>query len=157
MIDFMWLSDLRNLAIFHIIICSKKPLPRHAIQLKKEPGLYSLWDDLFLEIKASSKPLTLENENRAAEFVDADKLEMPLLARSIETGDFFYPVNGAGKKKAKDYFIDAKVLFHERTNIPIIESSGQIVWLCGHRLDDRFKVTEKTRNIYQLQLIKRER
>ena len=139
------------------LVISKNPARRRNIRLKIAAGRYLLWDDLFLEIKPAAKPLTLRNKNRAIEFIDADKLQSPLIARSLQQGDYFYPVNGAGKKKVADYFIDAKIPFHQRPAIPILASAGDIVWICGCRLDDRFKVTERTNNIYKLQISKRER
>jgi tRNA(Ile)-lysidine synthase len=31
--------------------------------------------------------------------------------------------------------------------VHLLESAGQIAWIIGHRIDDRFKVTKKTQNI----------
>ena len=139
------------------LIIGTKPISSHFRELRSAPGRYFLWDNLFLEIKVVAKPLTCENKNRNLEFIDADKLQFPLLARSVQDGDFFSPVNGKGRKKVKDFFIDAKIPLYERKRVPILESGGKIVWICGHRLDDRFKVSENSETIYQLQLIKSER
>lgn len=138
------------------LIIDTQPPVHHKVALSDGPGRHALWDNLFLEIKPSAKPLTLENQNKAVEHIDADKLQSPLAARSIQNGDIFFPLNGAGPKSVARFFKDAKIPFHERGDIPILESSGRIVWLCGHRLDNRFKVTQKTKIIYQLQITKRE-
>jgi tRNA(Ile)-lysidine synthase len=45
-----------------------------------------------------------------------------------------------------------KVPLHRRRIIPILEC-GDIVWVCGYRLDDRFKITPATRNVLHLQLL----
>ena len=138
------------------LVISTRPLVSHKVALPGVPGRYVLWDNLFLEIKPSAKPLTLENQSKAVEYISADKLQSPFVVQSFQPGDSFYPLNGTGKKKAAHFFADAKIPFHERAAIPIFKSAGRIVWICGHRLDDRFKVTEKTKTIYQLQLIKYE-
>ena len=34
----------------------------------------------------------------------------------------------------------------------ILESDGDIVWIMGERLDDRFRVTESTKNILRIDM-----
>jgi tRNA(Ile)-lysidine synthase len=50
-----------------------------------------------------------------------------------------------GSKKVKDFFIDIKLPSTERATAPILTSGGRIVWLCGLRADERFKLTKNTR------------
>jgi tRNA(Ile)-lysidine synthase len=119
--------------------------------LPQRPGSFELWENLFLEILACAEPLTFE-KNKQTEFIDADKLGDQLVVRSPKPADFFYPINGVGRKKLSDFFVDEKVAFHKRLGVPVLESDGKIVWLCGYRLDDRFKVTDKTKRIYKLMI-----
>lgn len=49
-----------------------------------------------------------------------------------------------GHKKIKDFFIDQKVPLRVRRSTPILCFEDQPVWLCGFRIDDRFKVTSST-------------
>ncbi len=121
----------------------------HKIKLPQHEGTFELWDDLFLEIIKHEEPLTFE-KNPTTEFVDADRLGSQLVIRSMHKADYFYPVNGAGRKKLSDFFIDEKVPIYKRQSIPVLESDGTIVWVCGYRLDDRFKNTDKTTKIFKL-------
>jgi tRNA(Ile)-lysidine synthase len=41
----------------------------------------------------------------------------------------------------------------ERERVPIVESVGKIIWVAGKRLDDRAKVTDKTKKIVKLELL----
>ncbi len=91
-------------------------------------------------------------EERNVAFVDADKLGGTLLLRSWKDGDWFIPIVMGGKKKLSDYFVDEKVPLFEKQRIPVLESEGNIVWVCGRRLDDRFKVTEQTQRILKLKI-----
>jgi tRNA(Ile)-lysidine synthase len=55
------------------------------------------------------------------------------------------------RKKVSDFFIDSKVPVYEKRLFPVLETrDGEIVWLCGLRIDERFKVTEDTRRVLKL-------
>lgn len=85
------------------------------------------------------------------EFVDAGKLGNQLLVRSWEEGDWFMPLGLHARKKLSDYFVDEKISLLQKRRIPIFESNGDVVWICGMRLDDRYKVTNHTRSVIRLE------
>lgn len=89
--------------------------------------------------------------DRKTEYVDADRLGANLVVRSWKEGDWFVPLGMRTKKKLSDFFTDEKVPLFEKRTIPILESEGEIVWICGKRLDDRFKVTSRTRSVVRLE------
>jgi tRNA(Ile)-lysidine synthase len=80
-------------------------------------------------------------------FFDMDKLKFPLSLRNICPGDRFVPLGIRGRQKVKKYFIDHKVPVHLRTSCPVLVSQGQIAWLVGHRIDERYKLEPGTRRI----------
>jgi len=104
--------------------------------------------DLILKFDVSTyKPNFPKTKNIAA--IDFDKLKFPLSVRKWQEGDFFHPIGMKGnKKKLSDFFIDNKFSVFDKENCWILTSNNQIVWIVGHRLDERYKVTEKTRKIY---------
>lgn len=77
--------------------------------------------------------------------LDADKLSYPLIIRRNIPGDYFYPLGMRSKKKLSDYFIDKKYSIPDKEKCLILESAGQIVWVIGDRIDNRFRITEATR------------
>lgn len=85
------------------------------------------------------------------EYVDAERLGQRLIVRTWKEGDWFVPLGMQAKKKLSDFFADEKVPLFEKTAVPILESEGEIVWICGKRLDDRFKVTGRTRSVVKLE------
>lgn len=99
--------------------------------------------------KQAGKPNSLEA------FLDAEKISFPLTIRNRCQGDRFYPFGMGGSKKLKDFFIDLKIPQEERDKIPLVVSpEGEIIWVVGFRIDDRFKITETTKKILHLSLIK---
>lgn len=85
-------------------------------------------------------------------FVDEEKLQFPLEIRKWQKGDLFFPSGMNGKKKLSKYFKDEKFSLLDKSNTWLLCSDNQIVWIIGKRQDDRYKVTEQTTKIVQIQL-----
>ena len=83
---------------------------------------------------------------------DANLLQFPLKLRKWKEGDAFQPIGMKGKKKISDFFIDKKFSLQEKENTWLLLSGSKIIWVVGHRMDDRFKITPKTTKIYRMEL-----
>lgn len=86
-------------------------------------------------------------------YIDADRIQFPLLIREKQVGDIFYPLGMSGKKTLSKYFKDEKLSLVEKERTLLLCSSDAIVWIVGKRADDRFKVNSDTTNILKLQLL----
>jgi tRNA(Ile)-lysidine synthase len=79
--------------------------------------------------------------------LDADKLEFPLLVRSWQKGDYFYPLGMRKKKKVSDFFVDQKIPVFNKPAYPLLFSGSHLVCIAGLRVDDRYKVTPNTQTV----------
>ncbi|HRH57720.1 MAG TPA: tRNA lysidine(34) synthetase TilS [Chitinophagales bacterium] len=108
--------------------------------------------------------LNIKPSDRYAYF-DADKIEFPLMIRYYKEGDYFYPFGMSkqktpgkvGKKKLSKYFKDEKFSLFDKENTAVLFSGEKLIWLVGHRIDDRLKVTGRTKMVLKLVLIDNEK
>lgn len=84
--------------------------------------------------------------------LDQAQLHFPLTVRRWQPGDVFCPLGMQKSKKMSDFLIDNKVPRPLKAQVWVVTSQGEIVWVVGHRVDDRFKVTDCTEQVYELRL-----
>lgn len=84
------------------------------------------------------------------EFVDLDEVHPPLVVRTRRRGDRFIPLGAPGSKKLSDFLIDTKVNPKARQRVAVLCDQLGPIWVIGHRIDDRVKITELTRQVLHL-------
>jgi tRNA(Ile)-lysidine synthase len=92
------------------------------------------------------------NSNTAS--IDFAELKFPIKLRVWQNGDRFIPYGMKGSKKVSDFLIDEKVPLHQKDSVYVVESNGEIVWVVGYRVDNRYAVTAKTKLVYKVALNK---
>ena len=101
--------------------------------------------------RKSRRGLVIPRSDRTA-CLDLAKLVYPLKLRAWTNGDYMYPLGMKGRKKLSDIFIDNKIPMNEKENIFVLESNGEIAWVVGHKIDERFKTTETTEEVCLIEL-----
>ena len=134
-------------------IISKAPNSSLNFLVKKSQKELAINDiQLLLNSELRTKTVGIPKDNSIA-CIDYDKLEFPLEIRKWEKGDFFYPLGMKGKKLVSDFFIDKKLSLKQKESTWLLTSNSKIVWIIGHRLDERFKITDKTLKIYFVKIV----
>jgi len=100
------------------------------------------------DIKSSLYFTRKKSKGEFLEFIDYNKVKLPIKLRNRRSGDKFYPLKMKGLKKVKDFFIDNKIPKSHRDLIPIlVDNEDQIIWIIGMRLDDRAKINSDTKKV----------
>lgn len=98
-----------------------------------------------------AKDLKLRKANKLA-YLDLEKLKLPLYIRNCMPGDRFRPLGLGGTKKLQDFLVDEKVPARLRGKVAVVKSGNEICWLVSLRIDDRFKVTNQTKQVLVMEI-----
>ena len=74
--------------------------------------------------------------------VTVSNLGAELTVRAWRDGDRMRPAGLGGSKSLQDLFTDQKVPRALRHTLPVVESDGEIVWVAGVAVDERFAAAE---------------
>jgi len=145
----------------HRLITDREYLIITQIQDKKDEIYYIEKDDTELNANVHLK---MKNISRSNDFVvsksadcvhiDSANLKFPLILRHWREGDSFIPFGMKGRKKVSDFFIDNKLSLTLKEQTLLLTSGDDIVWILGYRIDNRYRVTEKTKEILEIRQIR---
>ena len=133
-----------------ILLSNRDAADPFSYELKKEGTVAG--NSFTISIKKCAALPNKLGGQASIEYVDASKIRFPLRVRSWNKGDVFVPIGMKHRKKVSDLLVDLKISRADKEQIPIVESRGEIIWIAGLRLDDRFKITTTTTTAYKLSL-----
>ncbi len=136
------------------IVFTTRPTRALAVGLRKiVPGRSYRWRDMTFQTTRVSQATfkTATEPSPTTECVDLDSVDGRLVLRPWKNGDRFYPLGLKGSKRVSDLLTDLKVNPLHRKHVRVLSEQSaageRIIWVCGYRLDERFKVTSRTQNI----------
>ncbi len=136
----------------HRLIKNREELVLTEIDLEKRNDEFMVSEEEItspINLKIEPSKYIGETEKNLI-YVASEKLNFPLKLRKWKRGDSFQPFGMKGKKKLSKFFKDEKIPLNEKEKIWLLLSDEKIVWVIGHRMDDRFKVTENTKRILKI-------
>ena len=116
-----------------------------------EEGIAEIFSPLHLtfEIIEKQNQFETKKDSNIAQF-DYAKLQFPLILRRWRDGDSFVPFGMTGRKKLSNYFSDNKYSLFDKQEQWLLVSGGEIVWIAGKRIDNRFKINDNTQRVLQV-------
>ena len=123
--------------------------------LVPEVGIYVFSPSRRFRISMKPYQSAADISRQASEAtLDADLVKWPLCVRHMERGDRFVPFGMRGSKLVSDYLTDRKRnLYEKRSQLVVADGNGEILWLVGERTDNRFRVTESTRQLLSIDFL----
>jgi tRNA(Ile)-lysidine synthetase-like protein len=93
----------------------------------------------------SKKAVRQPNPGVRGECFDADKVGSPVLLRHWQPGDRFQPIGMTIPVKLQDFFTNQKVPRDQRRQLILgVTAKGEVFWVEGMRISERFKLTRPT-------------
>jgi tRNA(Ile)-lysidine synthase len=90
------------------------------------------------------------NTDPTIALLDFDLLKFPLTVRKWKPGDWFCPLGMNKKKKLSDFMIDEKIPLNLKQKAYVLVSDDSIAWIIGRRIDNKFKITDKTNTVLKV-------
>ena len=106
---------------------------------------------LDMDISLHSYPVPISKSTKIL-YADADLLKFPLILRKWQSGDWFVPFGMKGRKKLSDFFTDQKFSLKDKEDVWILTSGDDVLWVVGHRSDNRYRVSDKTKEVLIIEL-----
>jgi tRNA(Ile)-lysidine synthase len=106
----------------------------------------------FAEGKLTFKRSANKEINASSDIakLDVSQITFPPLLRKWKQGDYFYPLGMQKKKKISRFLIDQKVSLTDKEKVWVLEMNKKIIWVVGMRIDDRFKMGERTVEVLEI-------
>jgi tRNA(Ile)-lysidine synthase len=157
-------SGKQFLSVTHRVIKDRG----HLVIVRKKSSLKKSMDQIFIDRVTTllDDPVKLKltviedvrhytvTDNPDIAGLDYDKLSFPLQLRKWRQGDFFYPLGLKKRKKLSDFFIDEKLSIVEKERTWLVVSGDDIVWIVGRRIDHRYRITNHTERVYEIELLR---
>ncbi|MGB3547174.1 MAG: tRNA lysidine(34) synthetase TilS [Saprospiraceae bacterium] len=133
----------------HIEIIVPPPIWSGPISVPALETVTPLPNGQKLRAEIIPRPISLVTAPREA--LTSTRVTFPLTLDRPGPGDRFRPYGqGGGRKKIGDYFTNRKISHAQRDQALLLrngDAERTPIWLIGHRLDDRFKVRKKDKEV----------
>lgn len=134
-----------------LIFVQKAERKVNAVEIKI--GEIKKVDSRNLSLQLKDRRSAEFSNNRNMEYIDAGKVTDEFMVRPWKDGDKFYPFGMNGSQNVSDFLNHEKVSAFKKKEQLVLVNDDKIVWVIGYRVDNRFRITNKTRKVLQLCLM----
>jgi tRNA(Ile)-lysidine synthase len=92
-------------------------------------------------------PSESRGDGRERVSMDLDAVCGPMALRGPRSGDRIRPLGLGGTRKVQDILVDGRVPRRDRWRVPLLVDQMGILWVVGHRMDERARLHPGTRRI----------
>lgn len=131
-----------------IVICETASNDPEAVSIALGESIE--WQGLRIRSRLVQPVDVAFSRDGSVEYADADTLGDSWTLRRWQPGDGFQPLGFRGRTLVSDYLNGAGIASSRKQEACVLVHAGEIVWLCGYRLDDRVKLREETARIAEL-------
>lgn len=142
--DYSVLMEERKLLIF------RKEMEQDDVVTSLNPGEVKLLGEKEISLMEVESYSNQESSNPNVEFLDLDKIQESLTIRKWQDGDSFIPLGRESKKMVSEFLTDQKIGSFKKKSQLLCCERNNVVWVIGLRLDNRYKITDKTKRIGKL-------
>ena len=115
------------------------------------PGVLRLADGRTVKSATVNACLPLSSGNdRFTCCLDQGKTGSLLTVRGYKKGDFFQPLGMEKRTKLSRFLTGRKIPSRRRGDLLVFLSGGEIAWVCGAEISERFKVDRGTKKVLKI-------
>lgn len=115
------------------------------------PGVCSVDGmQIFCSLEKNNRKIIPEKSY--TKWLNYDKIKGTIVLRTRRPGDYLVINQNGGRKKLKDYLIDQKIPREERDHVLLLCVGSEVLWVCGYRISEAYKVYEDTEMILKIQI-----
>lgn len=92
-------------------------------------------------------------ESDNIEYFEMDYMPDKLEIRHIQDGDKFTPIGMTGRMKINDFLTNNKIPLLKKKDILLLTDRVNIMWVCGHRIADKYKLKPNTKKVLKVEII----
>jgi len=161
--DIRRVSVTRELELVHqrgALVLRHTPEPTAPFEVELRAGSSAFISEIgaTISVERRENPKVEGRRSKVDSRPRAQLFQLPLGAaedftvRNRRSGDRFQPLGLPNDKKLKDFLIDRKIGAEDRDGIPLLIWHGEIVWVAGVEISERFKVTSPPGAVYEVKL-----
>ncbi|HUX93443.1 MAG TPA: tRNA lysidine(34) synthetase TilS [Ignavibacteriaceae bacterium] len=134
----------------NVILIHRNEKPKVEITIKLNLGKSINVNGKDFSIKKIINTSPVYTSNKMKEYISGDKIKSSFTIRKWKPGDKFYPLGMKGTKNISDFLAEQKIPSSKKKDQLVLTNGNKIVWVVGLRIDDRFKITNNTKKVYEL-------